>query len=122
MEEVSWIGDNSASGQTGGKMKDVVIVCETDGCENKGQIINEVELLDCDLDSFMKSFGVSGYESADCCDKCGKHGILLKEAFSKAMDRPDFEKKVSQAIWKSLGISRCGQILGTPNAKENGSD
>ena len=60
-------------------MKTVVIICETDGCTNKGMAVNEIELLDCDLDSFMESYGVSGIEMADCCSKCGKLGVAHDE-------------------------------------------
>ena len=72
-------------------MKNVVIVCETDGCENKGQIINEVELLDCDLDEFMEAFGVSDYEMMDCCDKCGKLGVAKEEPEYRNEQEAEYE-------------------------------
>lgn len=60
-------------------MKDVVIVCETDGCDNKGKVVNELELMDCDLDGFMESFGHGGEDEADYCHECGKIGIAYEE-------------------------------------------
>jgi hypothetical protein len=56
-------------------MKYVKIICETDGCSNKGMGVNSVELLDSDLDTFMESFGQGGEEEADYCSVCGKLGV-----------------------------------------------
>lgn len=59
-------------------MKDVVIVCETDDCENRGKVVNKVAVPERDLETFMDAFGQGGEEDADYCPVCENIGIAYE--------------------------------------------
>lgn len=52
------------------------IVCETEGCPNKGEVVNQPTVDADDCDSFEEQYGRGSEDEYDYCHECGELGVL----------------------------------------------
>ena len=62
----------------------VPIVCETDGCPNNGEVINEVsEIAPKDMELWLEGYWTSKSSSEeDYCPLCGEQGVAYEPEVS----------------------------------------